>query len=110
MPGNWMNYKVGQEVYVASNYSKYSAMIEKVGRKYVYLSGNKNDWVIKKGTNELYGLGFGQVGTVHESESAYAEYIKMHKLRIQIARTDWICNKVSNEQINAIAEILGIES
>jgi hypothetical protein len=81
MPENWMNYKVGQEVYVVTNYNEWTRTIESVGRKYAQLEGIRPEWTIEIGTDEVKEKGWGKVATVYESKAAYMRMQKMRKLR-----------------------------
>jgi virulence-associated protein VapD len=111
MTTNWMDYKVGQEVFIATEYSQYKAVVSKVGHKYVHIVGEKKEVikeVIIKGTNQLQELGFGLTGTVYVSEDAYEESKKMSNLKSALKRHDWL--STADDQVKAIAEILGIES
>jgi hypothetical protein len=85
MHGNWMDYKVGQEVYVVFWYSRNSSSattkITSVGKKYARLEGIGSEWIIEIGTDEVKEKGWGKVATVYESKAAYMRMQKMRKLR-----------------------------
>jgi uncharacterized Fe-S cluster-containing MiaB family protein len=112
MTTNWMDYKVGQKVfipYLEENGNKGEIKISRVGRKYAHLELSKemSGWVIERGTNKLTDKGAVTL-LVYESRKAYIEMQKMRKFRESIRNIEWC--KVSEDQINAIAEMLGIES
>jgi hypothetical protein len=111
MPENWMDYKVGQEVYAVFWYSRNSSSattkIASVGRKYARLEGIRPEWTIEIGTDEVKEKGYGKVATLYESEAAYLEMQEMRKLRESMRSIEW--RNYSDEQVKAIAEILGVE-
>jgi hypothetical protein len=108
MPENWMDYKVGQEVFIVNRGNKGTRTIGIVGRKYARLEGTRQDWIIDIGTDQVRAKGLGIVGTVYESEAAYIKIQEMHKLREKMRSIEW--RNYSDEQVKAIAEILGIEA
>jgi hypothetical protein len=84
MTNNWMNYRVGQEVYIVlycwQNSSGENAKIASVGRKYARLEKARPEWIIEIGTDEVKEKGWGKVATVYESEAAYLAFQDMRKL------------------------------
>lgn len=108
---NWMDYKVGQIVfipYLEEDINNGEIKISRVGRKYAHLLiKGMSQWVIERGTNKLTDKG-GASLLVYESRKAYIEMQRNYALREKIRSIEW-CN-YSDEQIKMIAEILGIES
>jgi hypothetical protein len=112
MSENWMDYKVGQEVYIPCLEScgkDGNLKVLAVKKNCVYLNSDKDmqGWVLKNNTNE-FSDGEGLTFKVYESKEAYIATQKNYVLRESIRNIEWC--KVSQDQINAIAEILGIEA
>jgi hypothetical protein len=107
MPENWMDYKVGQEVFIVNRGNKGTRTVGIVGRKYARLEGVRQDWTIEIGTDEVRAKGLGIVGTLYESEAAYMKIQEMHKLRESMRNIEW--RNYSDEQVKAISEMLGIK-
>jgi hypothetical protein len=118
MSENWMDYKVGQEVYIArwgenqaeaeiekKQYGIRSILspgrtlsgsgartVEDIRDRYVFLEKTISEHAIVKGTNkyvEMLGhLGYIQVGEVYESEDAYIAMAKVKSTNCQTKNID----------------------
>jgi hypothetical protein len=112
MTTNWMNYKVGQEVYIPCLEScgkNGNLKVLDIKKNCVYLNSDKDmqGWVLKNNTNE-FSDGEGLTFKVYESKEAYIAIQKIYALRESMRNIEW--RNYSDEQVNAIAEMIGIES
>lgn len=115
------DFNVGQEVVIIRhrwNYESSSsrkerviqdAIVEKIGRKYITVGNSR--FIIDE--NRIFNdINFGSEGELHPSKEAYEEHTKREILTRKIAELfydGYKMGSVSNEQIFAIADILGID-
>jgi hypothetical protein len=109
---HWTDYQVGQQVYGTFTRSLPALMtIRSVGRKYARFEGLRDDVIVEFESTTIISQGYGRIGELYESESAYKEALALGELRSKIIRLSWAdWEQLPPEKIKAIAEILGIES
>jgi hypothetical protein len=109
---HWTDYQVGQQVYCVLTREKNRVLtVRSVGRKYVRFEGMRDEYVAERVKTDIIFQGFGQIGTLYESEAAYEEDCKLSMLKTEIARLSyhyWF--NLPPKRIKAIAEILEIEA
>jgi hypothetical protein len=122
MPENWMDYKVGQKVYISMrilvHLCKGDFRVVKVDEKYAYIELDKvvhdfkigKKWGIEIGTNIVSVETGAELGFAYQSEDAYISHLRIIDIRKQLNRVDWLGERASNDQVETIAKMLNINS